>query len=134
MKVLDPFAGYRLASGHPFFHVALFTGSFCVMAVGYENSQHSSGDIAAAFKVLRWGHFVQIMLSAYIFYAERDSLFSEEAYSDDKSAFENLKIRAKPAQKALHRDGSWKLSARVAKTFSVFVYQGTVFYAQKALF
>ena len=30
MKLLDPFAGYRLASGHPFFHVALFIGSFIV--------------------------------------------------------------------------------------------------------
>ena len=30
MKLLDPFAGYRLASGHPFFHVALFIGSFLV--------------------------------------------------------------------------------------------------------
>ncbi len=32
MKLLDPFAGYRLASGHPFFHVALFAGSFLVTA------------------------------------------------------------------------------------------------------
>ena len=30
MKLLDPFTGYRLASGHPFFHVALFIGSFLV--------------------------------------------------------------------------------------------------------
>lgn len=34
MKLLDPFAGYRLACGHPFFHVALFTGSFFVDAAG----------------------------------------------------------------------------------------------------
>lgn len=28
MKVLDPWAGYRLASGHPIFHFSLFLGSF----------------------------------------------------------------------------------------------------------
>lgn len=28
MKILDPFAGYRLASGHPIFHISLFVGSF----------------------------------------------------------------------------------------------------------
>ena len=28
MKVLDPWAGYRLASGHPIFHFSLFVGSF----------------------------------------------------------------------------------------------------------
>lgn len=28
MKVLDPFAGLRLASGHPIFHISLFVGSY----------------------------------------------------------------------------------------------------------
>ena len=28
MKNLDPFAGYRLASGHPIFHLSLFLSSF----------------------------------------------------------------------------------------------------------
>lgn len=28
MKILDPFAGYRLASGHPIFHISLFIGSY----------------------------------------------------------------------------------------------------------
>ena len=36
--------------------------------------------------------------------------------------------------KVYHRDGSWLLSVRVLNTISVFIYQGTVFYAQQALF
>ena len=34
MKLLDPFAGYRLASGHPFFHAALFITSWFVSLIG----------------------------------------------------------------------------------------------------
>ena len=30
MKLLDPFAGYKLANGHPLFHAAFFAGSFMV--------------------------------------------------------------------------------------------------------
>ena len=30
MKLLDPFAGYKLANGHPLFHFAFFVGSFMV--------------------------------------------------------------------------------------------------------
>ena len=37
MKLLDPFAGYRLASGHPFFHIALFIGSFMVGVCGKDS-------------------------------------------------------------------------------------------------
>ena len=30
MKLLDPFAGIKLANGHPLFHFAFFVGSFVV--------------------------------------------------------------------------------------------------------
>jgi hypothetical protein len=30
MKILEPFAGYKLASGHPYLHLALFVASFTV--------------------------------------------------------------------------------------------------------
>lgn len=30
MKLLDPFAGIKLATGHPLFHFAFFVGSFAV--------------------------------------------------------------------------------------------------------
>ena len=48
MKFLDPFAGYRLASGHPFFHIALFAGSFLINVFGRDNTT-SSDEIKRAF-------------------------------------------------------------------------------------
>ena len=62
MKLLDPFAGYRLASGHPLFHVALFVGSFMVAVFGKDGSS-SEEHIEGAFLILRWGHFIQIVLA-----------------------------------------------------------------------
>ena len=32
MKILEPFAGYKLASGHPLLHLALFAASYTVDA------------------------------------------------------------------------------------------------------
>ena len=34
MKVLDPLAGIRLASGHPFFHLVQFIASYIALAIG----------------------------------------------------------------------------------------------------
>ena len=62
MKLLDPFAGYRLASGHEFFHIALFTGSFWVMNFG-DSITYNSATIKHAFNMLRWGHFILVVLS-----------------------------------------------------------------------
>ena len=39
MKLLDPFAGYRLASGHSFLHVALFCVSFLVHFLGDDSKK-----------------------------------------------------------------------------------------------
>ena len=62
MKLLDPFAGYRLASGNELFHVALFVGSFWVVQFGAEGF-HSNQEIKHAFNLLRWGHFILCILS-----------------------------------------------------------------------
>ena len=57
MKVLDPFAGYRLASGHPIFHFSLFAGSFVPPAY-YNLSPELLPDYEmTCFMVLRWAHF-----------------------------------------------------------------------------
>ena len=64
MKLLDPFAGYRLASGHEFFHIALFTGSFWVMNFGKSDFDfYGNIEIKHAFNLLRWGHFILVVLS-----------------------------------------------------------------------
>ena len=63
MKLLDPFAGYRLASGHPFFHAALFLCSWFVTKIG-DADNLSSSTIKEAFNLLRWAHFILIILAA----------------------------------------------------------------------
>jgi hypothetical protein len=45
---LDPFSGYRLASGHSFFHVALFVCSYFV-TVSDASDMQSSSDIRSCF-------------------------------------------------------------------------------------
>ena len=77
MKLLDPFAGYRLACGHPFFHIALFTGSFLVDLVG-EKGFLSSHVITEAFNLLRWGHFALFMLAIFEAIASRPSDIPEK--------------------------------------------------------
>lgn len=77
MKLLDPFAGYRLASGHYLFHIALFAGSYCVLAVGEEGFD-SSKDIIDAFNLLRWGHFTLFMLAIFEMFANRPSNIPEK--------------------------------------------------------
>ena len=81
MKLLDPFAGYRLACGHPFFHIALFTASWFVDVCG-ESNFFSSQDITSAFDLLRWGHFVLFMLAIFEEIARRPSDIPEKERAD----------------------------------------------------
>ena len=42
MKLLDPFAGYKMAIGHPLFHMALFSASFILWGsdlTGYKDTE-----------------------------------------------------------------------------------------------
>lgn len=50
---------------------------------------------------------------------------SEDEETKEEDEIARLKIQ--------HRDGTWKLFARILATLSVFGYQGTVFYAQLVL-
>ena len=130
MKLLDPFAGYRLASGHAFFHVALFTGSWFVPVFGSDNMTSSTA-IMNAFSVLRWGHFILFTLAIIEAFANNPSDIPSLEESADKEKNEEDEELTK--YKIYHRDGSWKLLSRILATISVFVYQGAVFYAQKVL-
>jgi len=69
MKILEPFAGYKLASGHPFMHLALFTGSFTVrvnecrnLSVSLDHSEVVLDDYLLAIDSLRWGHLICFFL------------------------------------------------------------------------
>jgi len=70
--LLDPFAGYRLASGHPFFHLALFICSFLVRFNG-DDSLQSAEDIADCFTLLRYAHLTLIVLAVIEAIAARPS-------------------------------------------------------------
>lgn len=72
MKVLDPFAGYRLASGHPIFHVSLFAASFVIPT--YLNAAEVLPEyLVVAFGVLRWSHCLLFSLAMFSAYANIDS-------------------------------------------------------------
>ena len=44
MKLLDPFGGYKLADGHPIYHVVFFLGSFTVILFGNEQKMQDDFD------------------------------------------------------------------------------------------
>lgn len=130
MKLLDPFAGYRLASGHPFFHIALFVCSWQVVD-GHDKNSDSSAEISSAFIMLRWGHFILFTLSMIEGWISLPSAINEESVADTEAVADEDKKLA--TVKVIHRDGHKKLIARILATISVFIYQGNVFYAQLVL-
>ena len=63
MKLLDPFAGYKLAIGHPLFHMALFGASWTVKgttSTATDDTMHS--DFRTAFEMLKWAHLIVVLL------------------------------------------------------------------------
>lgn len=85
MKVLDPFAGYRLASGHPIFHASLFGASW--IAEMYSKIQPSN-EIEMCFFILRWSHCLLFVLAMFSYWAKIDSVLEDikkEDYADDAS-------------------------------------------------
>ena len=71
MKNLDPFAGYRLASGHPIFHLSLFASSW--IAEVYAEGQRSIPIAETSFWILRWAHFLLFSLALCSIFANKDS-------------------------------------------------------------
>ena len=112
MKVLDPFAGYRLASGHPIFHLSLFCGSW--VATYYDTVQTTTDTITQSFFILRWAHFLLFSLAICSVVSKIDSNMQ-----DDKDHVKNQ-----------HRDGVWKIFGRICDTIAVFAYQASIMYVQ----
>mmetsp|Transcript_9656 Transcript_9656/g.11887 ORF Transcript_9656/g.11887 Transcript_9656/m.11887 type:complete len:268 (-) Transcript_9656:1415-2218(-) len=128
MKVLDPFAGYRLASGHPIFHLSLFIGSFVAPSF-YEQPKEILPEYEVrCYDVLRWGHFGILFLSIISGYCAIDSSINPE--DENKNGKIDYEEVASAELRRRHRDSIWKISARVFDTISVFFYQGAVFYVQ----
>ena len=78
--------------------------------------------------MLRWGHFFLFALAAIGHFCQKNSpvpsIEEQEGPGLDR---EGKMVRI------IHRDGSKKLFARILSIISVFLYQGTVFYAQMVL-
>ena len=80
MKVLDPFAGYRLASGHPIFHVSLFIGSYTATTLVHRSVNDT---IESSFWVLRWSHCLLFILALVSFICDKDSDIPESQESEN---------------------------------------------------
>lgn len=121
MKVLDPFAGYRLASGHPIFHFSLFVGSWVVpVYYPYTTPDGLPEFVTDCFGMLRWAHFFLIILSLFSTFSKIESAIEIEDINNDG------KIDAEEVQdaenKRRHRDAIWKIFNRLAETIAVFAY------------
>ena len=125
MKLLDPFAGYRLASGHPVFHLAYFVGSWSVDYFKNEEEFLTKGPIIEVFHVMRWVHLTIFGLALVSGLADRPTNIPE-AKEEDKADKHHL-------SKVLHRDAQLRTFSRFLDTISVFLYQGAVFLAQWTL-
>ena len=82
MKLLDPFAGYRLASGHPIFHACLFICSYIPEVYDGDGRENLSPTIEEAFWMLRWTHFHLFILTTLAIVARKDSDVPLRADSD----------------------------------------------------
>lgn len=131
MKVLDPFAGYRLAMGHPIFHFSLFVGSYTANYYTKFTPTEPKESIYTLFTVLRWSHFTLFVLAMQSAFANRDSGLPLEEDSDKKATKEEIQLSK---EKTRHRDGMWKIYSRVCDTLSVFFYSAVIFYVQMTVY
>lgn len=125
MKVLDPFAGYRLACGHPVFHLSLFCGSF--FAEKYSLDNPVSQTTQDTFTLLRWAHFLLCIFAASSMYSKIDSAIPEQQARRPAGELTEVEMIE---QRMSHRDGVWKIFGRICDTISVFCYQGVIFVVQ----
>ena len=74
---------------------------------------------------LRWAHFFLFTLALAEAYLNRPSPVPPTIDEEDEDGLAKYRV--------IHRDGGYKLLSRIFGCISVFVYQGTVFYAQMVL-
>jgi hypothetical protein len=72
MKILEPFAGYKLASGHPLLHIAMFLGTFFVNTSeartiaktwSHEHLYNLASEFVISFEVIRYAHLFSILFA-----------------------------------------------------------------------
>ena len=143
MKVLEPWAGIRLASGHPLFHLAQFIASWIALSVT-KGEPDAPFLVVRAFNCLQWGHFACFMLHFVSNFARRKNALCEDDNEQEETIASELDPSTvlkgdpkateldtfKARTQASRGEDARKVFSRVLDTISVFLYQGTVFNAQ----
>lgn len=156
MKILEPFAGLRLASGHALLHAAFFGATFFV---GYKDANqgdnfeipqgdannvldengdlvdllphHEDGnlsEITVTFLVLRYAHLLAFLLHI-------PSLLKDLGEAkDDDSAFQAAKTAVNHKKVKMTCEQKMQTCEQFTNELSIFVYQGPIFYAQYIIF
>ena len=134
MKVLEPWAGFRLASGHPLFHIAQFIASWIAISVA-KNEPDAPFLVVRAFNCLRWGHFACFVLHFVSnFSLRRNALCEDDNEEKEASAGEldpSTVLKGDPSASTLEGfkartqvsrgEDARKVFSRVLDTISVFV-------------
>lgn len=131
MRLLNPFAGYRLANGIHVLHLAMFAASnICYM---FDSNPDDDRDVTKAWKQVRIAHIAVCMLEfAAHFLSQETELDKEEnklkieSMQKAENDVERLKMQYK-------KSNIRKSLAQVCVVISVFQYSVAVFYAQLAL-
>ena len=139
MRLLDPFAGLQLASGHPIFHACLFICSY--IPEMYDSDKAVSPTIEEAFMMLRWTHLVLFIITTLAIFSKIDSDVplvineKEENVEGKEETEKENHVQGISAERLNdHRDSRWKLLARSCDTLSAFFYQGVIFHVQIACY
>jgi len=127
MKLLDPFAGIKLAIGHPLMHIALFCASWILYGaeakfddLGTKPKQTQS--FAEAFIVIRWCHLLVVILLIPSFFANKRDNKKLEKIGEDLNKLATISNKNR-----------WHMVARACEAIAVFLYIGAVFNAQWSL-
>ena len=115
MKILEPFSGYKLASGHAYFHLAYFCASFSVSinhTVDYKGSVPSEA-FYSAFYVVRWVHLAVFVLSFPNFFANQANTKSIAVMAEDR--FDKASIEK-------FRNNGWAMFSKFTEVLQVFAY------------
>ena len=131
MKILEPFAGYKLASGHALLHIAMFCGTFFVHTkeaqeisddweTTYPKQPNGAKDILHVFYIQRYSHIAAIILSIPSFvegYFKYNAMRIHNKYTSEIERDElNENLEANRVNRRC-----WGTFARFTEVMSVFI-------------
>ena len=147
MKILEPFAGIRLASGHALLHLALFIGTFFVQTKEARASDypvtkdfemnnddidllpyHDEGnvnEVMTAFIMLRYAHLAAFLLHFPVLF------YNNENKRKNLDSFVGVEDMAQ--HKKIERQNVWRTCDKFTTEMTILVYLGPIFFAQYLL-